>query len=74
MITDDSKPIHNPFQGQATSLTEEQIEYIAEKAAEVALAKVYMQIGKSVVNRVLWAIGVGALALLVWASGYGSIK
>lgn len=58
----------------AAYLTEEQIEIIAERAAEVALEKVYMQIGKSVVHRVLWAIGVGALAFLAWTSGYGPHK
>lgn len=51
------------------TLSDEQIELIAERAAEVALERVYTQIGKSVVHKVLWAIGAGALALLVWLNG-----
>lgn len=42
-------------------LTEADIDRIAERAAERALEKVYGQIGKSIVTRVLWILG--ALAL-----------
>lgn len=52
-------------------LTEEQIEAIAERAAEVALEKVYTHIGKSVVQKFLWVVGAGALALAAWMNGAG---
>ena len=55
-------------------LTDEQIEAIAERAAEVALEKVYTHIGKSVVNKFLWACGAAALAVLAWLNGSGHIK
>jgi len=45
-------------------LTEEQIDAIAEKAAEKALAKVYEEVGRSVVKRILWIVGAVALGLI----------
>jgi hypothetical protein len=49
-------------------LTDEQIDAIAEKAAEKALAKVYEEVGRRVVKRVLWIIGSVALALMALLS------
>ena len=46
------------------NLTPEQIDLIAERAAEVALQKVYAQIGKSIVTKLLWIVGAAALALI----------
>ena len=54
-------------------LTSEQIEAIAERAAEVALEKVYTSIGKSVVNKVLWLVGAAALAAAAWLNGAGHL-
>ena len=54
-------------------LTEAQIEAIAERAAEVALERVYTQIGRSVVNKVLWLVGAGALALAAWMHSNGKL-
>lgn len=51
---------------QPTQLTEEQIELIAEKAAEKALERVYAQVGKGVVNKFLWMIGVAAVSFVIW--------
>ena len=55
------------------TLSDEQIEQIAERAAEKALEKVYAQIGKSVVTKMLWAVGAVTLALLAWMKGSGKI-
>lgn len=55
------------------SLSDEQMESIAEKAAEKALEKVYSEIGKSIVKKLLWMIGAGAVAL-VWFLGGKGIK
>lgn len=52
-------------------LTHEQINEIAEMAAEKALEKVYTSIGKSVVSRFLWVVGGLALALSAWLAGNG---
>lgn len=42
-------------------LTEADIERIAEQAADRALEKVYSQVGRSVVTKVLWVAGAVAL-------------
>ena len=55
-------------------LSEEQIEKIAERAATVALERVYTQIGKSVVSKVLWVFGAAAIALVAWLGGSGHLK
>lgn len=55
-------------------LTPDQIEAIAERAAEVALEKVYTQIGKSVVSKVLWLAGAATLAVAAWLNGAGHWK
>jgi hypothetical protein len=50
-------------------LTEADIERIAEKAAERALEKVYSQVGRSIVTKVLWivgAVGLGFAAAKGW--------
>ena len=57
-----------------TPLTHEQIEEIAQRAAEVALERVYTQIGKSVVSKFLWLIGAAALAVAAWLNGHGILK
>jgi len=55
----------------SVTLTEEQIEEIAERAAEVALERVYTQIGKSVVQKVLWLIGAASLMVFAFLKGKG---
>ena len=52
-------------------LTERDMERIAELAADRALEKVYGQIGKSMVTRVLWLAGAAAIAAGVIALASG---
>ena len=47
-------------------LSAEQIDAIAEAAAQRALEKVYQEVGKSAVKLVLWVIGSSILALLAY--------
>lgn len=56
---------------RSTALTESQIEAIAERAAEVALEKVYASVGKSVINKFLWLVGAAALAVYAYMQGKG---
>ena len=55
-------------------LSDEQIERIAERAAQVALEKVYTSIGKSVVSKFLWLVGAASLAVAAWMNGSGHLK
>ena len=59
---------------QKVELTDEQINHIAEKAAEVAFRKIYEQVGKSVVHKIYWLVGAGVIALMYWLAGSGNLK
>lgn len=58
-----------PERRRAPILTDEQIEHIAQKAAELAVQKmtteIYASVGKSVLHKVFWAVGVLAAALTI---------
>lgn len=60
-----------PERRAASVLTEDQLESIAERAAEKALEKVYASIGKSVIQKFLWVVGAASLAVLAWLKGSG---
>jgi len=54
-------------------LTDQQIDHIAEKAAEVAFKKIYEEVGCSVVKKIFWIVGVAALGLMFWMNGNGTL-
>lgn len=59
-------------------LSDEQLEEIAARAAEKAIAKVtqdlYTSIGKAVLTKVIWSVGVAWVALIIWMQARGFIK
>lgn len=59
-------------------LTDAQIEEIAEKAAAKAVAKmtamVYQEVGRNVIGKLLWVVGVAAVAVYGFLSAKGLIK
>jgi hypothetical protein len=67
-----TKPVYSYTVMEKMPLTDEQIEAIAERAAEVAFKKIYEEVGRSVVKRIFWIVGAGSLALLFWLSGNGN--
>lgn len=71
-------PYSGPDRRTQTHISDEQIEEIAEKAAEKAIemmtAGVYQSIGKSVVNKALWLIGALSLGAWLWAKKNGYIQ
>ena len=54
-------------------LTDAQIEQIAERAAEVALNKVYADVGRGVLKKLTWLLGVTVVGLAIWLAGNGSL-
>ena len=54
-------------------LTDEQIDIIAERAAEVAFKRIYEEVGRSVVKKIFWIVGAGALGLMFWMAGNGTL-
>lgn len=59
-------------------LTEAQIEEIAERAANKAVAKltdqVYREVGKNVIQKFTYIVGAIAVALFLWLQTKGIIK
>lgn len=59
-------------------LSDDQIEHIAQRAAELAVEKVtkdaYAMVGKTIVDKIVWVIGVCAVSLFFYLTGKGIIK
>ena len=58
---------HNLYSAadKTITLTQKQLDEIADLAAERAIEKVYLQVGKSVIRKALWILGAAALALFL---------
>lgn len=54
-------------------LTDNQIEQIAERAAEVAFQKVYQEVGKTVLTKLAWLVGAAVVGLALWLAGHNSL-
>ena len=54
-------------------LTDAQIEAIAERAAEVALNRVYTEVGKSVLKKLSWITGVAVIGIFMWLAGHNAL-
>jgi len=58
----------------SANLSEAEMDAIAERAADRAIRKMYEQIGKSVAQKVYWAIGVAVVGMLMLLAGNGMSK
>jgi hypothetical protein len=58
-----------PFGG----LSDQEIEEIAERAAEKAVQKFYLEVGKATVKKSLMIIGAAVVFLLIWLGSHGQI-
>jgi hypothetical protein len=62
----------------SVTLTDAQVDAIAEKAADKAVAKItanfYQEVGKGVVTKIMWLIGVVAVGIYFYLQGKGLIK
>jgi len=56
-----------------TALSEQDIEIIAERAAEKALEKVYMEVGKAFLKRIAFLAGVTLLGFFAWLKSKGLV-
>ena len=54
---------------RSPALTDEQIEHIAQKAAELAVQKmtteIYASVGKSILHKIFWGVGVLVTAMVL---------
>ena len=58
----------------SANLSEADMDAIAERAADRAIRKMYEQIGKSVAQKVYWAIGVAVVGMMMLLAGNGISK
>jgi hypothetical protein len=58
----------------STNLSEAEMDAIAERAADRAIRKMYEQIGKSVAQKVYWAIGIVVVGMMMLLAGNGITK
>lgn len=63
-----------PERRKEFSISEEVIEHIAERAAKKVLNEVYIHVGKSVIRKAAWVVGIGVTALAIFLAGKGFIK
>lgn len=54
-------------------ITSEQLDAIAERAAEKALEQIYSEIGRGVLKKLAWASGLILVSLLVWLAKIGKL-
>jgi uncharacterized protein (UPF0297 family) len=60
------------------ALSDDEIDHIAERAADKAVSKimdqVYREVGKSFVSKVLWVIGIVLVGAWAWMNQHGFLK
>lgn len=56
---------------RAEMLTNAEIDKVAKRAVDMAFQQMYEEVGKNVVRKVLWIIGVVAIGLAMWLSSRG---
>ena len=58
----------------SANLSEAEMDAIAERAADRAIRKMYEQIGKSVAQKIYWAIGIIVVGMMMLLAGNGMSK
>ena len=58
----------------SANLSEAEMDAIAERAADRAIRKMYESIGKSVAQKVYWAIGIVVVGMVMLLAGNGITK
>lgn len=58
----------------SANLSEAEMDAIAERAADRAIRKMYESIGKSVAQKVYWAIGIVVVGMVMLLAGNGISK
>lgn len=56
-----------------TALSEAEIEIIAERAAEKALERVYMEVGKAFLKRIAFLAGATLIGFFMWLKSKGLV-
>lgn len=54
-------------------LSDDQIDLIAEKAATKALEKIYSEVGRGILEKLIWAFGITVVSVLIWLARTGKL-
>ena len=65
---------HEMEERRKSVLTDADVEKIAERAATIAIDRVYTEIGRSVVKKTLFIVGASVFAIFAWLAGTGQLK
>jgi hypothetical protein len=68
MIPYDAPP---PDHERHLPITDAQLDHIVERAVDKVFERIYAEVGKSVMKKLAWAVGLAATALAVWLVGKG---
>lgn len=70
-------PSYPPCPAECPLMSEDEVEKIAERAAEKAVKKltnhVYQEVGKSVISKFVYIVGVCSVGLYLWMKSKGVI-
>lgn len=59
-----------PFRG----LSEEEVELLVGRVSQRVLENFYQEVGRSVMSKVLWVIGLVTVSLVIWLTSTGRMK
>lgn len=66
------------YERRHVTLSKEQLEEVAEMAAKKAVekleARMYQEIGRGVMKKLSWLVGIAAVSMFLWAQKNGWIK
>jgi hypothetical protein len=55
-------------------ITDDQLDLIVERAVDKVFDRIYADVGRSVMKKLTWAVGLIVTGLLVWLAGKGVVK
>lgn len=56
------------------ALTDTQINAIAERAAEKVLINIQTQVGRGILNKLAWMVGIAVVGVTLWLASRGIVK
>ena len=54
-------------------ITDAQLDHIVERAVDKVFERIYAEVGKSVVKKLMWVVGLCATAFAIWLMGKGGM-
>ena len=55
-------------------MTEDEIEDLVGRVSDKVVSRFYEEVGRGVMKKILWVIGLATISLLIWLAGTGKIK